>query len=193
MNDNITAIILAGGKSGRMGEDKSFVDFCGRPLIEILIDKLSPLFKDLIIITNQAHLYRKYEIKTHQDILPDRGPLGGIYTGLTYSKDKYNFILACDMPFLNQELIQYMLGKINDYDVIIPEYNNRLQPLCAIYSKNCIPPIENELNKNNLKIIDFFSQVKVRIITKKEIATFDTEGKCFVNINTPQDYQSIMR
>lgn len=188
MIDNVTGIILAGGKSSRMGEDKAFLPFPEKSLIEILIDKLSFIFKDLIIITNKLHLYEKYGIKTYCDILKERGPLGGIYTGLVSSEDMHNFIVACDMPFLNRDLIQYMLGEISDYDVVIPERNDRLHPLCAVYSKNCIKPIEKGLSKNNLKITDFLKYVKTRIINEKEIAQFDLDNSSFVNINTPKDY-----
>ena len=191
MNDNITGIILAGGKSRRMGEDKSFVLFSGKSLIEIAIDKLSPLFKDLIIVTNKPHLYQRYGITTQPDLLKDRGPLGGIYTGLVTSKSIYNFIVACDMPFLSPALVQFMVDKINGYDVVIAKWNNRFQPLCAIYSKNCISSIEKELSKNNFKITDFLKYVRIRKIGEKEIARFDSTGLCFVNINTPLDIQNL--
>ena len=189
MIEKFTGMILAGGKSSRMGEDKSFILFSGKPLIENLIDKLSPLFEDLIIITNQPHLYRKYGIKTQRDILPGRGSLGGMYTGLLFSKNMYNFIVACDMPFLNQDLVEYILKESNGYDVVVPERNGKFQPLCAVYSKNCIRPIETKLSRNNLKITDFFQYVQVKTITEKEIGKLDPQQLCFVNINTPQDYQ----
>lgn len=185
----MTGIILAGGKSRRMGEDKPFVLFSGRPLIETMIDKISPLFNDLIIVTNKPHLYQRYGVRTEVDIVKDQGPLGGIYTGLISSKDRYNFIFACDMPFLNQALIEYMVGetKSGGYDVVMPEYEGRLQPLCAIYSKRCIKPIEDELSKDNLRIIDFLKYVKVRMIKEKEISRLITGQPSFTNINTPQD------
>ena len=185
--NNITGIILAGGKSSRMGEDKSFILFLGRPLIEVLIDKISPLFSDLIIVTNKPQLYKKYGIRTEADLVKDKGPLAGIYTGLISSKDSYNFVFACDMPFLNQDLIKYILKEADGYDVVIPEYEGRFQPLCAIYSKECIAPIEDGLSKNKLKIIDFLKHVKVRRINEKEISRFISYQSPFVNINTPQD------
>jgi len=187
VENDMTGIILAGGKSRRMGEDKSFILFLGRPLIEVLIDKISPLFKDLIIVTNKPYLYQKYNVRTERGIVKDRGPLAGIHAGLVSSKDRYNFIFACDMPFLNQDLIKYMLKEIDGYDVVIPEYEGRLQPLCAIYSKQCIEPIENELSRNNLKIRDFLQYVKVRVIDEKEISRFISSQPFFANINTPQD------
>lgn len=190
---SITGIILAGGKSSRMGEDKAFTLFSGRPLIEVLIDKLSRIFNNLMIITNKPDLYKKYGIEIHTDLLKDHGSLGGIYTGLFYSKTNYNFICACDMPFLNENLIKFMLKKTESYDVLIPQYNARLEPLSAIYSKNCIAPIKEQLSKNNLKVTDFFSSCKVKTITENEIVAFDAIGKCFVNINTREDYHAICK
>ena len=191
MDDNITGIILAGGKSTRMGRDKSFILFSGRPLIEVVIDKISALCNDLIIVTNDPQPYEKYSLRVEIDILKDKGPLGGIYTGLMYSKDKYNFVVACDMPFLNHDLMQYMVKEADGYDVVIAENKNRLEPLCAVYSKNCIKRIEKEFSKGSLKITDFLKYVKVRTITEDETAEFDLDGRWFVNVNTLEDYRRL--
>jgi len=193
MKKNITAIILAGGKSTRMGQEKSLILFSGKPLIEVLIDKLSRIFNNLMIITNKPDLYKKYGIEIHTDLLKNHGSLGGIYTGLFYSKTNYNFICACDMPFLNESLIKFMLKKAESYDVLIPQHNTRLEPLSAIYSKSCIAPIKEQLSKSNLKITDFFPSVEVKTITENEITSFDAEGKSFVNINTREDYKTICK
>lgn len=188
-----TGIILAGGKSSRMGENKAFVLFSNQPLVEILLDKVSALFKDLMIVSNKPHLYQKYGIRVEKDVFQDCGPLGGIYTGLFCSQNLHNFILACDMPFANQDLIRYMLEKSADSDVTIAEHNGRLEPLCAVYSKNCIQPVKEQLVRNNLKIVDFFKHVRVKTISEEEVARFDPEGCCFANINTPEDYHQSLK
>ncbi|MEE8360392.1 MAG: molybdenum cofactor guanylyltransferase, partial [Candidatus Omnitrophota bacterium] len=164
MIDNVTCIILAGGKSSRMGRDKSFVPFLGKPLIENVIDKMEPIFKDTIIVTNSPHLYKKYKMETRVDILTDRGPLGGIHAGLSYSKNKYNLVVACDMPFLNEGLIRLMTERLVDCDAVVPRCKGRLEPLCAVYSKSCIRLIESEIASNNLKMMNFLELVKIRII-----------------------------
>lgn len=187
MIDKITAIILAGGKSSRMGQDKSFLELAGKPLIKITIDTLSEIFKSLLIITNNPEPYKTFGIRVAGDSIKDCGPLGGIYTGLTIAETTNNFIVACDMPFLNKELIYYMVKEIQDYDVVVPEFNGRLEPLCAIYSKNCIKPIENQIFNQKLKVTDFFKSLKVRVIKDKEIKQFDPEGLYFTNINTRED------
>lgn len=184
----ITGIVLAGGRASRMGRDKAFLVFDDKPLIEIMIDKLSSFFNDLIIVANNPLLYKKYNIRIEPDILKERGPLGGIYTGLVKSSNMYNFICPCDMPFINEDLIKYMLGVIDVYDVVVCEYKGKLEPLCAIYSKNCIKPIEKQLSKDNLKVTDFFKDVKVKIITENEVVRLDLNGSSFANMNTPEDY-----
>jgi len=193
MKSDITGIILAGGKSRRMGEDKAFVSFSGRPLIETLIDKLSGVFKDLIIVTNTPHLYKGYGLETYTDLVKDKGPLAGIYTGLFYSKTAHSFIVACDMPFLNRDLIRFMLGKIDRYDIVVSRRRGRPEPLCAVYSKRCIKPIECQLHNNNLKITDLFPRVRTRIITAEETASCGARDKDFVNINTREDYRAICK
>ncbi|MEE8317534.1 MAG: molybdenum cofactor guanylyltransferase [Candidatus Omnitrophota bacterium] len=191
----VTGIILSGGKSSRMKTDKAFLKLGSKTMIEELISRLEKKFSRLMIIANDRERYMRFGIELVEDIVPDKGPLGGIYTGLVVSKDDYNFIFACDMPFLNQDLIQYMIGEVEGggYDVIIPEWEGRLQPLCAIYSKECIKPIENELSKNNLKITDFLKYVKVRVLNDKEISKFDLGRPFFANINTPRDLYMLLQ
>ena len=205
---NTTGIILSGGKSNRMGKNKSLLSFPNKPLIEILINKLVALFNELIIVTNKPSpyvqelgkptFYSKYEIKVVEDVFPDCGPLGGIYTGLLTSQNKYSFIAACDMPFLNVELIKSMINNVAGWDIIIPRLNNRALPnkgyetLHAIYSKTCMEYIEKQLKQNNLKIIDFFPQVKIKEITEDIIKQFDPRLLSFFNINSDADYQQAL-
>lgn len=192
-NFSITGIILAGGKSSRMKHEKAFLKLGAKTIIEELISRLKKNFCKLIIIANDTRKYMEFGLEMASDILPEKGPLGGIYTALVKSDSFYNFVFACDMPFINQDLIRYMLKECRGYDITIADYNGRLQPLCAIYSKNCIEPIKKQLEKNELKIRDFFDYVKVRKISKEEITKFDSGGLSFSNINTPEEYLALMR
>jgi molybdopterin-guanine dinucleotide biosynthesis protein A len=187
--DKISGIILSGGKSSRMGEDKAFLPFPDKPLIEIVIDKLKLIFKELLIITDKPEHYKKYNVKIFKDEFSERGPLGGIYTGLIHSQNKYNFVIACDMPFLNLELINYLIQKINNYDLVSFKYKGKIEPLFAIYSKNCISAIEKQLQDKDFKITNFFSKVKVKIIEEKEALKYDPQGLSFISINTSDEYQ----
>ena len=186
----MTAIILAGGKSSRMGTDKAFLKIGNQPLIKRQIGLLRKLFKKIIIVTNTLPKYRGYKgIKIIPDIIPHRGPLGGIYSGLIASRSFYNFVVACDMPFLNIELLRHMLSRIKGYDVIVARYKGEIEPLSAIYSKDCIRPIKEQLDKNNLKIRDLFKKVKVKVIKESEVIKFDSQAFSFLNINTLDEYQ----
>lgn len=191
----MTGIILAGGKSSRMGTNKALLKINGKTIVEILISKMQELFTETIIVTNSIEEYkfivecgRYKKVRIIRDIVPDMGSLSGLHSGLVDSKSKYNFIVACDMPFINQDVILYMLEESKGYDVVIAERNSRLQPFCAVYSKNCIKPIKDEVLKNNLRVRDFFKYVKVKVITEKEAARYDLDGLSFVNINTPEDH-----
>jgi molybdopterin-guanine dinucleotide biosynthesis protein A len=193
MINNVTGIILAGGKSSRIGTNKAFLKVGKKTMIEEIVDKFKNIFREIIIITNEVKRFDLLEVEVIPDIIPSKGPLGGIYTGLVKSDNFLNFVIACDMPFLNQILVNYMLKASSGYDVIVGYYNDRFQPLCAIYSKNCIKPIENQLQKSNLKITEFFKYVRVKTITEAEIRKLDPQGLIFSNINTPEDYISLMR
>lgn len=183
----MTGIILAGGKNKRIGKDKSFIKIGGITIIDRAFSTLSRIFKDIIIITDTPDLYSYLGCKIYSDIIPGKDSLGGIYTGLKVSSSKHNFIFACDMPFLNESLIKYMIGITKDSDIVIPRSKKGFEPLHAIYSKVCIPYIEKLIEGNNLRILDFFTHVKVKEIGISEIATYDPKEIAFLNLNTEED------
>lgn len=187
MINDVTGIILAGGKNKRMGTHKAFLKIGEKTIIEEIFAIFKGIFKEIIIVANETERFDFLGVKVVADIISLKGPLGGIHTGLLSSNNLYNFIVACDMPFINQSLVRCLLEEVEGDDVTVAEYNGGLQPLCAIYSKNCIEPIEKQLSKDNLKVTDFFKDVKVKIITEKKVAGFDLKGSSFVNINTPDD------
>ena len=187
----ITGIILAGGKSSRMGRDKSFIRLGNKELIGVVIDKLEALFKDLIIVTNNPPRYQKYALRTVTDVLKGRGPLGGIYAGLLASDSPYNFVVACDMPNLNPELIKYMIKEKNGFDVVVPHLKKGYEALFAVYSKSCIMPIYEAIRSENLRVRDFFKKVNVRELKEGEIKRFGSPDILFMNINTPLDYTKL--
>ena len=189
MIENITGIILAGGKSRRIGTNKALLKISNKTMIEEVFVKFKDIFKEIIVVANEVERFDFLGTKVIPDIIPSKGPLGGIYTGLVKSNNFLNFIVACDMPFLDQNIVKYMLEVSGDNDIVVAHYNDRFQPLCALYSKNCIKPIENQLKTNNLKISDFFRHVKVKTISEAEISQLDSQGLYFTNINTREDYK----
>ena len=183
----LTVAIQAGGKSSRMGQDKSFVLLNGRPMIEIIIEKVAGLGDETILITNKPDEYAHLGLPIFGDVYPDHGSLGGIYTAVFHATHPHTFIVACDMPWLNRELLRYMIQLKDEADVIVPRWEKFPEPLHAIYSKNCLAPIQANLEDKQLKITRFFSQVAVRFVDRGEIERFDEYGRSFTNINTPQD------
>lgn len=187
----VTPLVLAGGKSRRMGTNKSFVSLAGKPMLEIIIEKLKGIFSlPPILVTNSPELYSYLKLEMREDIIKDQGPLGGIHAGLSNSSSEYNFVFGCDMPFLNPGLISYMVEQIGEEDLIIPRHGTCLEPLHAIYSKGCLNSIEKALSLGALKIQSFFPAVKIRYIERNEIEEFEPQLKCFSNINTQQDLEN---
>lgn len=186
---NATGVILAGGKSSRMGRNKAFLDFKGRSIIEHTIDLFKPLFPEVILVTNTPVKYANLGIKVVTDIFPHKGPLGGIYTALFYSSYDYSFIASCDMPFLKRELIRFLIDMKDGFDVIVPKLKDGHEPLHAVYSKRCLKPMEAMIKEGDLRIIGFYREVKVREVSEDELAPFNQEPSSFININTPEDYE----
>ncbi len=185
----MTALVLAGGRSRRLGTDKASLDWGGRTLLAATVEKMAAISDDVIIVGNvgQAHTYPGTRLV--RDVYPGKGSLGGIYSGLLVARDFHSFVVACDMPFLNPGLLSYMAGLASGYDVVIPRLGGHVEPLHAIYSKNCLGPMLGLLQKGDLKIIDFFGQVRIRHVEKGEIQGFDPSGLAFFNINTRADLE----
>ena len=184
----MTGIILAGGKNSRISMSKARIKMGKHTIIEKSVKLFRDIFDEIIIITNKHDDFANLRVKIANDIIPGKGPLGGIYSGLKLSSNPYNFIVACDMPFIEPSIIQHLqMYSYNDlFDIIVPEYNGFIEPLFAIYSRNCIEPIHNNLKNNQLKIRGFFKQVRVKEVPCNK---FNSVEKSFFNINTREDLQ----
>ena len=184
---NITGIILAGGKNIRMGENKAFIEIEGISIIKRIQNVFEKLFQEILIVTDQKDSFHNLNPKIYSDILPDRGVLGGLYTGLHFSSYPYSFCVACDMPYIKESVIEYLIKNIQNYDVVVPKTNDGLQPLHAIYSKDCIKPIKKVMDQKKYKIIDFYPMVKVKIIDEIDFQYLDPMNTSFININTQEE------
>ena len=185
----MTGIILAGGENRRMGTDKALLDINGRPLIEHILSVFAGLFEHTIIVTNTPDRYRSYGVEMTGDVLDIRGPLTGIYSGLLRSRDEYNFVAACDMPFLNPRLIAYMGELAAGQDAVVPMFDGFLEPLHAIYRRGILPTIETQVRRQDRRIRGIFDHIQVRYITDDEIVRFDPLKRSFKNLNTPKEYK----
>lgn len=185
----MTGIVLAGGESRRMGSDKAFLTLDGIPLIEHVLRTLRAVFPRTIIVTNTPAAYAMYDAVVVVDSLDKRGPLTGIYSGLLHSRDEYNFVVACDMPFLNQDLIAYMAGLAQGHDIVVPKVAGYLEPLHALYHRRLLPVIEERLRQDARQIRGIYSNARVRYVTETEIHRFDPETRSFKNLNTMEEYK----
>ena len=183
----MTAVVLAGGESRRMGKDKAFVTLGGIPLIERVLHVVRPIFKKTIVVTSRPEKFLGLGVPVHGDEVSGMGVLGGIYTGLLRAQTRYIFVFSCDMPFLNGDLVRFMKEKYSCYDIVIAKRDHILETLHAVYSKECIGPIEDHLRNGDRKIINFFPEVRLRIIKKEDFSSIDPEGLSFFNVNTPED------
>jgi molybdopterin-guanine dinucleotide biosynthesis protein A len=187
VHKGITGIILAGGKSSRYGKNKALVEMNGIRLIERVIAVVEPLFEHLIIITNTPRDYAYLKIPMVEDLIKGLGPLGGIFTGLQTMSDEAGFFVACDMPFLNSELIHHMVDVMEDFDAVVPKVDWKIEALHAIYTKNCLPAIEELIDNRDYQIFKFFEKVRVRYLSEEEIRGLDPELRSFFNINKPEE------
>ena len=183
----LTVAIQAGGASSRMGRDKSFVPYQGRPMIEVVREKVERLTDELIIITNNPTPYTYLNLPLYSDLYADNGPLAGIFTALTEATYAHVLVVACDMPLLNKPLLRYLASLKDTADVIVPRWDRFPEPLHAVYSKACLPAIEPFLKARKLKITGFYAEVAVRYVEREEIERFDPQGQSFTNVNTPDD------
>lgn len=183
----LTLAIMAGGKSSRMGIDKSFVLFEGKPLIERVYSRVADLGDECILITNKPDAYAHLHLPMFGDLYPDSGPLGGIFTAVSHARYPHILIVACDMPWLNRDLLQHMISLRTSADIVVPRWGKYPEPLHAIYSKPCLEPMAQKLKAQQLKITGFFGQVAVRFVDQEEIEQFDKNGRSFTNINTPDE------
>jgi molybdopterin-guanine dinucleotide biosynthesis protein A len=170
-----------------MGEDKGLIRLAGKPLIEHVLERLLDLGDEVILTTNQPASYAYLGLKMAQDANPGQGALAGLYTALQAANGERVLVVACDMPFLNRKLLEYMLGQGADYDVIVPRWQGRYEPLHAVYARHCLALVRNSLQDGGAKMTDFFAKARVMEIEPAEIEAFDPEGRSFFNINTPQE------
>jgi molybdopterin-guanine dinucleotide biosynthesis protein A len=175
----LTAIILAGGKSSRMGYDKGLAETSTGKIIDLVIAVLKQVTEEIIIIAN-TDSYNYLGVSVYKDLIKDSGPLGGIYTGLYYSKTQDNIIVACDMPFVSLQLLTAILDTKHNKQVVIPTVNNKLEPLCGYYKNEIKDKLKEFIETNNLsvhKVITNFNHLIIK---------FD-DAIALTNINTPED------
>lgn len=188
-----TAVILTGGKSSRMGRPKALLLFDGEPLIVHIVRALRPLFGEAVVVAAPEQEIPPLAVTLVRDEVADQGPVGGIYYGLKAASREVTFVTSCDAPFLNLSLISYLISRISNYDVVVPYWQDRLQPLHAAYRRSVLPHLQEQLERGELRPIFLYEKVRTRKIHQEEIRRFDPEGLSFLNMNTPEDYQAALK
>ena len=188
--EGVASIILAGGKSSRLGRDKASEVLLGRTLLQRAIDRLDNLVDEHVIVTAQGQhlpdLEATARLTVVQDLYPGLGPLGGIYSGLSATSKDCAVTLACDMPLLQAALPEAMLGILDNHDAVVP-LNGLPEPLCAVYATTCLPAILNRINAGDLKMTSFYEAIDVLYLEPEAWRRFDPEGLSFLNVNKEED------
>lgn len=184
-----SGVILAGGRSSRMKFNKAFAEIGGRPVIKIIIDKFARLFDETIIISNEPEVYEQLGVPVYPDVYPRMGPVSGIHSGLCHASYERVFVLGCDVPFINMQLVEYMLNILDDYDSVVPEIDCYLQPLAAVYSRKCAPVLQTCLETNRVKLIRIFEELNALVLKRPELEQFGIVEEIFLNVNDIQALQ----
>lgn len=193
MGDKVTTYaqvaILAGGKSRRMGTDKSFVQLNGKPLLQHVIEQVSELKLPVILIANEREKYSEFGLPVFADIIPNAGSLGGIYTALRQGDVRHTRTLcvACDMPFLNPLLLRSLIEQSWAFDAVVPFVDGTAHGLHAVYSPSCLPIMSLQIESGDLTIQRVFPQVKTQFVGEQALRSFDPDLRSLVNLNTPTD------
>ncbi|PLS18402.1 molybdenum cofactor guanylyltransferase [Bacillus sp. M6-12] len=189
---NTTALLLAGGKSSRMGKNKAMLPMFGQPNVCNIKDELTKAADEVVLITNTPEKYGFLNITVTVDIYKDMGPLGGLHAGLTASQTDVNVITACDMPFIKADIIMRMISFAEGYDAVVPEIFGQLHPLFAVYRKSCLPALEECLLDRKLRMAAFIDKLHVKILKETDFKEyFQNEtlfSYMFYNMNKPEDY-----
>lgn len=190
---NATAVILTGGKSSRMGQAKALLVFDEEPLIAHIARALKRMFAEIVVVAAPEQELPALPAKMVRDEVAYQGPVGGIYYGLRAAAGEFSFVTSCDAPFLNTALISYLIGQISDYDVVVPFWEERYQPLHAVYRRSVLPLLKEQLERGELRPVYLFDKVRTRTVEPDEIKRLDPDGLTFLNMNTPQDYEAALQ
>lgn len=189
--DDITGVILVGGKSSRMGRDKAMLPLSGKPLIDKVLDTLRTCLHRIILVGDRPERFEGYGLTVYPDIFTGSA-LGGLYSGLVNAETSYIFVSACDLPFASPSILRLILSRGEGYDAVVPLNGSYPEPLFALYHKNCLGPMKKLLDERNYRIYDYYPQVRIRFVTSEELASVDESGKAFLNINTLEEYEAIL-
>ncbi len=183
---DITGVILVGGKSRRMGRDKALLEFGGKPLVERVLAVFRECFGRVVLVGDREERFAAYGLPVQPDIYPGSA-LGGLYTGLFHAVTDHVFVSSCDIPYPSAAVVRYLCKLREGYDAVVPLTGDSFEPLFALYAKSCLIPMLKLLERRNFCVYDFYPDIRVRYVPGTELAHLDPDGRCFRNINTPEE------
>ena len=188
----ITGIILAGGRSSRMGTSKAFVKFHGVSMLERMIQIVATVCDDAIVIASQGQRLPKIDVTVYRDKIPHQGPLGGILVGLGKAKNDICFLTSCDMPLLKPEIITFMSRLLTkEFDCVVPEANGYLNPLCAVYRRGILPTLVREFEIGRRSACGLVRKLRTKIVSRVQWSKVAPNGLSFENVNTPRQLKNL--
>jgi molybdopterin-guanine dinucleotide biosynthesis protein A len=193
MHAQASALVLAGGRSSRLGQPKALLPFDGEPVIARVVARLQPLFRETIVVAARDQELPPMPARVVRDQVDHQGPVAGICFGLEASATDVNFVVSCDSVFLKPALVAHLLSLAPGHDAVVPRWEERLQPLQAVYRSSVLPIAREQLARGELRLGDLFARVRARAVEEEEVRRFDPQGESFFNINTLEDYADALR
>lgn len=190
--EGLSVAIQAGGHSIRMGQDKALLPFLGEALIRRILKRVAPVVQEVFVVTNHPEAYAFLETTLIADIMPEKGPLGGLLTALSFAQHPFVAMIACDMPFANPDILTLALNilKTTRKDVVMPRTNHKLEPLHAVYRRQtCLSPVQATLQAGRRKVIAWLPDVDIYELSWQEMEAYDSEHLAFINVNTPEEFR----
>ncbi|GIN86436.1 putative molybdenum cofactor guanylyltransferase [Heyndrickxia sporothermodurans] len=192
-------ILLAGGKSSRMGRNKALLPFGKQRVVDHLVTEFSPISDEILLITNHPNEYNNLEVRiiTDSKEFKGHGPLAGIYAGLKASHAEHCLVIACDMPFASKQFGIWLVNQLlnGNYDAVIPSFEGRLHPLFGAYKRSVFPFVKNNLLADKRRMTDLLNELKVKVVEQQEApeALQNVWGRCLWNMNTIEEYKQALR
>jgi molybdopterin-guanine dinucleotide biosynthesis protein A len=188
-----SALVLAGGRSARMGRDKALLPLGDATLIEHLVATLTPRFTDIVVVASPTQVLPPLAASVVRDAIAYEGPAAGLAAGLRAMQHEVAFVTSCDGLGVHLPLVEFLLSEVTGHDAVLPVWDGRPQPLRAVYRRTALGPLEQQLALGGRRLLDLFDAIKVRHVGEEEIRRFDAGGRSFVNLNTPADYAEARR
>jgi molybdopterin-guanine dinucleotide biosynthesis protein A len=174
-----------------MGRNKALLPYRGKPLIALVHEAVQPVFEEIFLVTGDPRLFEAVPCPKIPDRIPGKGPISGVDAALRHCRNPHVLVVGCDSPFLSPSLLELLAGETGKADLVIPCGPDGPEPLCAVYGKECLPPIEESLRKRDHSLLSLIGRVRTRVVSREEVAAIDPGFLSFRNINTPGDYRRI--